>query len=81
MELRVLEYFLAVAREQNITAAAEFLKYGRDNQKRTIPGTDGFRPWAPPEYEGEAGQGPHEFRIFCRSVGVHRTEQSTGIIV
>lgn len=25
MELRVLEYFLAVAREQNITAAAEFL--------------------------------------------------------
>ena len=25
MELRVLEYFLAVAREQNITAAAESL--------------------------------------------------------
>ena len=25
MELRMLEYFLAVAREQNITAAAEYL--------------------------------------------------------
>ena len=25
MELRVLEYFLAIAREQNISAAAEFL--------------------------------------------------------
>lgn len=36
MELRVLEYFLAIAREQNISAAAEFLHLSQPTLSRQI---------------------------------------------
>lgn len=41
MELRVLEYFLAVAREQSISGAAEYLHLTQPTLSRAAPGAGG----------------------------------------
>lgn len=52
MELRVLRYFLAVAREQNITRAAEALHVTQPTLSKQLM-----------DLEEELGQNP--FRFFC----------------
>lgn len=67
MELRVLEYFLAVAREQSISGAAEYLHLTQPTLSRGSSGS-WRRSWAVPcwcgENEGQRTALTPEGRLF-----------------
>ena len=65
MELRVLEYFLAVAREQNITAAAEALHMSQPALSTQLKNGKGAwqaatRPWRKRLPQGGFNRGRHD---------------------